>query len=152
MPETESGIGVPAADQQPPPARVDVEATIAKHTVKRIVFVAPVAIAVFGLTRGFDGAIASLIGCVVVAAMLLFSGWMLSISARLGLSAYHAAALFGFFVRLGVLTGSMILIVRFTDLDKLAFGITAVVTYLVLLTWETVAISRGAERELEWIN
>lgn len=139
MPETES---------RPP----DVEAKIALHTVRRSVFVAPVLIAVFWLIRGEAGAIAALVGCLVVVSMFLVSGWMLSISARMGLSAYYAAALFGFFVRLGLLTGSMILIAKFTDLDKMAFGITAVLAYLILLSWETVAISRGAERELEWIN
>lgn len=139
-----------------PPSRrqgpVDVEAVIAKHTVRRAVFVAPVLIGLFAVLRGMDGAIAAAVGCVVVVMMFLVSGWMLSISARLGLSAYYAAALFGFFVRLGLLTGSMILIAKFTDLDRMAFGITAVLAYLILLSWETVAISRGAERELEWIN
>ncbi len=130
----------------------DVEAIIAKHTVRRAVFVAPVLIGLFAVLRGNDGAIASAVGCGVVVMMFLVSGWMLSISARLGLSAYYAAALFGFFVRLGLLTGAMVLITKFTDLDKMAFGITAVVAYLILLTWETVAISRGAERELEWIH
>ena len=31
-----------------------------------------------------------------------------------------------------------------------AAAIATVATYLVLLTWETVAVSRGSERELEW--
>jgi hypothetical protein len=144
MPEIEHSTGKRTS--------TDVEAIIAKHTVRRAVFVAPVLIGLFAVLRGTEGAIASAVGCGVVVMMFLVSGWMLSISARLGLSAYYAAALFGFFVRLGLLTGAMVLITKFTDLDKMAFGITAVVAYLILLTWETVAISRGAERELEWIH
>ncbi len=144
MPETEHPAG--------PIPGLNIEAIIAKHTVQRAVFVAPVLIGLFWLLRGVDGAIASAVGCVVVVIMFLVSGSMMSISARLGLSAYYAAALFGFFVRLALLTGSMILIAKFTDLDRMAFGITAVLAYLILLSWETVAISRGAERELEWIN
>lgn len=144
MPETEHPAG--------PIPGLNVEAIIAKHTVQRAVFVAPVLIGLFWLLRGVDGAIASAVGCAVVVSMFLVSGSMMSISARLGLSAYYAAALFGFFVRLALLTGSMILIAKFTDLDRMAFGITAVLAYLILLSWETVAISRGAERELEWIN
>ncbi len=31
-------------------------------------------------------------------------------------------------------------------------GVTAVVAYLALLSWEAWAVSRGAERELEWIS
>lgn len=144
MPETE----VP---DRAVPGR-NVEAVIAKHTVQRAVFVAPILIAGFWALRGADGAIAAAVGSLVVVVMFLVSGTMMSISARLGLSAYYAAALFGFFVRLALLTGSMLLIAKFTDLDRMAFGITAVLAYLILLSWETVAISRGAERELEWIN
>ncbi len=84
--------------------------------------------------------------------MFLMSGWMLSIAARIGLSAYHAAALFGFFLRLGLLVLAMVLVTRVMELDRFAFGIATVVAYLTLITWEAVAVSRGAERELEWIN
>jgi hypothetical protein len=29
-------------------------------------------------------------------------------------------------------------------------GVTVVAAYLILLGWETVAVSRGREKELEW--
>jgi hypothetical protein len=44
----------------------------------------------------------------------------------------------------------MLLIAKYTPIDRLAFGITAVVTYLVLVAAEAVALSKGKERELEW--
>jgi hypothetical protein len=31
-------------------------------------------------------------------------------------------------------------------------GISVVVSYLVLLSWEAVAVTRGAERDIEWSN
>ena len=71
---------------------------------------------------------------------------------HVSLSAYHAAALFGFAFRLILLFASMILITRVMEIDRLAFGLTAVVTYLTLISWEAVAVSRGSEKELEWIN
>jgi len=36
------------------------------------------------------------------------------------------------------------------EVDRLAMGIAAIVSYLVLLSWEAVALSRGDEKELEW--
>ena len=131
---------------------VDVEVQLALHTVKRAIWIAPILLAIFWLTRGLDGLIGASIGVGVVVANFLVSGWLLSIGARLGLSAYHAAALFGFFLRLGLLTLTMVIVTQVMELDRVAFGIATVVAYLVLLAWETVAVSRGAERELEWIN
>lgn len=131
---------------------MDVEARLAQHTVKRAIIVGPLIIAGAYLLRGSAGAAASAIGVGVVVAMFLMSGWMLSLAARIGLSAYHAAALIGFFLRLGLLVLAMVLITRVMDLDRFAFGIATVVAYLALITWETIAVSRGAERELEWID
>lgn len=130
----------------------DVEVRLALHTVRRAVWVAPILLVIFWLTRGTDGLIGASIGILVVILNFLIAGWLLSIGARLGLSAYHAAALFGFFLRLGVLTLTMVIVTRVMELDRMAFGIATVVAYLALLAWETVAVSRGAERELEWIK
>lgn len=127
-----------------------VESIIARHTVARAVYVAPVLILIFGLTRGWEGAWSSALGVAVVVANFLLAGWILSISAKISLAVYHAAALFGFFLRLGLLILMMLLIVQFVAIDRLAFGITAVVAYLVLLSWEAVAVSRGRERNLDW--
>ena len=129
---------------------VPVEAIIAKHTVTRAIYVAPVLILIFGLTRGWEGAWSSALGVGVVVANFLLAGWILSISAKISLAVYHAAALFGFFLRLGLLILMMLAIVQLVPIDRLAFGITAVVAYLVLLSWEAVAVSKGRERNLDW--
>lgn len=129
---------------------VDIEATIARHTVRRAVFVGPPLIALFWVFRGSDGAIGASIGVAVIVGNFLLSGWILSLAARFGLTAYHAAALFGFVFRLLLITGTMFGIVAFMDLDRLAFGITAVATYLALLVLESIHVLKGGERELEW--
>jgi len=130
--------------------RSDVEMTMARHTVWRAIYVGPILIALFWLVRGWDGAWSAAVGVAVVVVNFLLAGAILSISARISLSAYHAAALLGFFLRLGLLTLTMLLIAEFAPIDRLAFGITAVVTYLVLIGAEMVAMTRGKERELEW--
>lgn len=129
---------------------VDIEAVLAKHIVSRAVFVGPVLVAIFWLTRGWDGAWSSALGVAVVIGNFLLAGWILSISARMSLAAYHAAALIGFLLRLGLLTLTMILIASLVPIDRLAFGITAVVAYLVLIGAEAVAVAKGREKELEW--
>ena len=131
---------------------MDVEAAIARHTAQRAVFLGPVILAVFWATRGVDGLIASAIGLVIVVGNFLVAGAMLSLAARVSLSFYHAAALFGFFLRLGLITMAVLIISRLVELDRLALGVTVVVAYLGLLTWEAIAVTKGAERELEWTN
>ena len=131
---------------------MDVEATLARHTVRRAVFVGPPLVAVFGVFRGLDGAVWSAAGVAIVIAYFLAFGAMLSVAARISLGLYHAAALFGFFLRLALVTGTMFAVAALFEVDRIALGVTAVVSYLVLLSWEAVAVSRGEEKELEWIG
>lgn len=131
---------------------MDVEATIAKHTAQRAVFLGPVILAVFWATRGIDGLMAAAIGLTIVVGNFLLAGGLLSVAARISLSLYHAAALFGFFLRLGLIALAVLIISRLVELDRLAFGVTVVVAYLGLLTWEAIAVAKGAERELEWTD
>lgn len=132
--------------------QVAVESVLARHTVARVVWVAPPLILLFALTGGWVGAWSATIGVAAVIVNFLLAGAILSISARISLAAYHAAALFGFFLRLGLLVLTILLIARFVPIDRLAFGISAVVSYLVLLTWEAVAVAKGRERDLDWIS
>lgn len=131
-------------------ASTPVETVLARHTVRRGLYVVPLLVAVFGVARGAAGAVAAAVGGAVVIADVLLAGAMLSLAMRISLAAYHAAALLGFVVRLGLLTGTMVLVLRLFDLDELAFGAAAVITYMVLLSLEAVAVARGRERELDW--
>ena len=132
--------------------QADVELTMARHTVARAAIVGPVLIAVFLLASGADGALAAAIGVTIVVGYFLLSGAMLATAARISLGAYHASALLGFFLRLGLIAVTMFAVAALVEVDRPALGITVVVTFLTLLAWETVAVSRGRERELEWIS
>jgi hypothetical protein len=132
--------------------QVAVESVLARHTVARAVWVGPPLILLFASAGGWVGAWSAAIGVAAVIVNFLLAGAILSISARISFAAYHAAALFGFFLRLGLLVLTILLIARFVPLDRLAFGISAVVSYLVLLTWEAVAVAKGRERDLDWIS
>ena len=137
---------LPVPDQRP------IEAIMGRNTAKRAVFVAPVLMVGFGVFRGWEGAIGAAVGVAIVAGNFVLGGYIMSTAARISLSLYHAAALFGFIIRLGLITASMLLIAAVTDIDRLAMGISVVVSYLVLLSWEAVAVTRGAERDIEWSN
>ena len=81
---------------------VPVEAILAKHTIVRAVYIAPVLIVGFGLLRGWEGAWASAIGILIVLGNFWLAGAILSVSFRIGLQAYHAAALISFFLRIAI--------------------------------------------------
>lgn len=133
-----------------PVGTTPVEAILARHTAARAVWVAPVLVAAFWLTRGVEGAVWAGAGVALVVGNFLLAGALLSVAARISLAFYHAAALFGFFLRLGLILTTMVVILRLTEPDRLAFGLAAVASYMVLLTWEAVRVARGKERELDW--
>jgi hypothetical protein len=125
---------------------------MARHTVARAVYVAPALIVLFAFTNGWQGAWSAGLGVAVVVANFLLAGALLSVSARISLQAYHAAALVGFFLRLLLFVGAVYIISVAVEVDRLAFGLTAVVSYLTLLVLEAVAVAKGKERELTWTN
>ncbi len=129
-----------------------VETVIARHTVARVLWVGPLIIGLFTVLRGVDGLIGSAVGVTAVAANFLFAGLMLSFALRISLAMYQAAALFGFLLRMGLLMGTMLLVVGLFDVDRVAFGISVVVAYIVLLILESVAVARGRERDLDWTS
>ena len=140
----------PGAKAAPSVETRPVEAMMVRNIIGRATFVAPVIIAVLWLARGVDGAVAAAIGVAVVLANFWLGGWILSRAAQVSLSLYHAAALFGFFVRLGLITGSMFAVAWLFDIDRISFGVAAVGSYMVLLTLEARAVLRGERREFEW--
>jgi len=123
----------------------DVEAAMGRATARRALLVGPVLVAVFWLTRGGDGAAAAAIGVAIVAGNFLLSGAVLSLAARHSLAVYHAAAVVGFFVRLGLIMLVMLGVAWIWEFDRLAMAIAVVASYLVLLTWEAVVMVRRGE-------
>jgi hypothetical protein len=126
-------------------SRPPVELLMARSIVRRVVVVGPVLLAVFGLFRGLDGLVAAAIGVVTVAGYYLLSGSMMSWLARISLGAYHAGALFGFVVRLGLIVATMLVVIALFEVDRTALGLTVITTYVVLLLLEAAAlgIKRG---------
>ena len=129
-----------------------VEAMHGRNIARRAIVVGPLIIAAFVVLRGVEGGAAAGIGVLVVVANFALAGVLLTRAATISATFYHAAALFGFFIRLGLITAAMLLIAWVVDVDRLAMGLAAVIGYLVLLTLEAWAVLRGDDRkeELEW--
>lgn len=138
------------AYRKPFPNTVNVESLMARNIVTRAVVVAPLIIAIAWMWRGSLGAISAAIGVAVIVVNFLLSGWVLSAAARISMQLYHAAALFGFFLRLGFITVSMFAVASVFEVDRRALGIAAITAFFVLLVLESVATLRGARKELEW--
>jgi hypothetical protein len=122
---------------------------MARRLIARTVYIGPPLILIFGLLRGWEGAWAAALGVAIVVANFWLYGVIMSISLKIGLHAYHAAALIGFFLRLGIFVGAVYLIASLVEVDRLAFGISAVVCYLALLVLEALAVSRRG-KESKW--
>jgi hypothetical protein len=140
----------PVTGYEPAPGPGDIEAKIGMATAKRVLWVGPILIVIFALWRGALGAWSAALAVAIVAANFVLAGFVLSKAAAISLKFYHAAALVGFFLRLALIMLVMLLIAQVIDVDRLAMGVSAVASYFVLLSWETVAVARGETKELEW--
>ena len=129
-----------------------VEEIVARKIISRALYVAVPLIAVCWLLRGPGGAGAGLLGLVVVVLNLWLAGKLLSRAMRVSLTMYHAAALVGFFLRMALIAGTMLLVVRIVEIDRYAFGISVVAGYLVLITLEAISMTRDRERKLDWTS
>jgi hypothetical protein len=145
--ESESNVAV---GYEAAPGPRDIEAKIGIATARRAVWIAPPLIAIFWFFGGGLGALSSAIGIAIVVGNFVLAGLVLSKAAAVSLKLYHAAALVGFFLRLTLIMLVMLVTAQVIEVDRLAMGISAVVSYLVLLSWETVAVTRGETKELEW--
>ena len=127
-----------------------VESIVARQTARRAVLVGPLIVAGAWLLRDTEAALAGAVGVAVVVGNFLLAGEILSRAARVSMKAYHAAALLGFVVRLGLITTTMLFIASVFEIDRQAMGVSAVLAYFTLLTWEAWVLTRSHGRELEW--
>ena len=126
--------------------RPPVELQMARSIVRRAIVVGPVMLLVFGLAGGRDGLLAAAIGVAIVTAYYLMTGAMLSWLARVSLGAYHAGALLGFIVRLGLIAATMWAVISLFEVDRTALGLAVIAAYVGLLLWEAAALGRNKGR------
>ena len=117
------------------------EPVLVRDIGKRAVRFAPVAVLVATAIWGFQGAASAAYAVVVVLANLALAAWMLSTAARISYAMLMGAALFGFLVRLGLVSLAVLLVKDAGWVEPLALGLTLVVAHLGLLFWELRYVS-----------
>jgi hypothetical protein len=90
---------------------------------------------------GTDGAISVLYAGVVVLVNFVLAGVLLGWGGRVSFAMMAAAAMFGFFLRLGLMFAAVLLVKDADWFEPVPLGITLVVTHLGLLLWELRYVS-----------
>ena len=90
---------------------------------------------------GADGAISVLYAGAVVLVNFVLAGVLLGWGGRVSFAMMAAAAMFGFFLRLGLMFAAVLLVKDAGWFEPVPLGITLVVTHLGLLLWELRYVS-----------
>lgn len=117
------------------------EADIAKDLVRRSVWIAPALIAGSAIGWGFDGAFSAAVGVAIVVGNFLFSAALLTWGARISVGFVLGMAMFGYVIRLGIITVAVLLIKDLAWVELIPLGFTLIITHLGLLLWETKYVS-----------
>jgi hypothetical protein len=114
-----------------------VETQLAFDMVKRAVPVAPVIVVLSWLVWGSRGAWSALLAVAVVTVNLVLAAVSLAWAARVSPAALMGTALFGFLVRMMLVTGVVVAVKHASWIDLTALAVTILVTHLGLLVIET---------------
>lgn len=117
------------------------EPQLALDMAKRAVRLAPIAIVVCGAAWGTHGAISAAYATVVVLANLALAAWMLSTAAKISYALLMGVALFGFLLRLALVSAAVLLVRDAAWVEPMALGLTLVAAHLGLLFWELRYVS-----------
>jgi hypothetical protein len=119
----------------------NIERDIAVDMAKRSVVLLPVLVAGCWAMWGLDGAASAAFAVAVVVINLLLSAALLSGAAKIGLAAIMGAAMFGYIMRLGLITAAVLLVKDQSWVNLLPLGLVLIVTHLGLLAWEVRHVS-----------
>jgi hypothetical protein len=114
---------------------------VARHLAKHGVTAMPVLLGIGFFGWGLDGVASVAFATVLVLANFLVAAALLGWAARISLALLMGVSLFGFALRLGVITAAVLLVKGQAWVAPLPLGLTLVVTHLGLLFWETRYVS-----------
>lgn len=118
-----------------------VEREVVYDMIRRSLVGLPVPVVAAGLVWGWKGALSAAFALGLVLLNFLLSAAMLARAARISLPALMATALFGFFVRLGLITVVILAVQHQSWVEMVPLCITVLVAHLGLLIWETRHVS-----------
>ena len=114
---------------------------VAKDLARRGVMVAPIAVMLGAVFWGSDGALSVAYGLGIVIVNFLLAAWSLGWAARISLALMGAVALFGFLIRLGLITVAVLVVRSAAWVELVPLGLTLIITHLGLLFWEMRFVS-----------
>lgn len=118
-----------------------VERDIAVDMAKRSVWALPVLVLAAAAIWGVDGGLSAAFAVAVVVLNLLLSAALLTMAARIGLAALMGAALFGYLIRLGLVTVAVLAVKDQPWVELVPLGLVLIITHLGLLVWELRHVS-----------
>jgi len=117
------------------------EPVLVRDMARRGLAFAPLALAACAAGWGVDGAASAGYAIAIVLANFVLAAWMLSTAARISYGLLMGAALFGFLLRLGLVSAAVLLVKDAAWVEPVALGLTLVVAHLGLLFWELRYVS-----------
>jgi hypothetical protein len=117
------------------------EAAIVRDLIKRGVFVAPVLIGAPAFIWGINGAWSSAYGLVIVLCNFALAAWLVSYTAKVSYALMMGAMLFGYIVRLGIISAAVYFVRNASWVELIPLCMTIVVAHVGLLFWELRYVS-----------
>lgn len=112
------------------------EVSISRDLVKKGLLVAPVVLIVGGVAAGADGVWSSGVALALVLVNFSLAAGLIAVTARISLGLMMGAILFGYILRLGLITVAVLLVKDFSWVNIPVLGVTIIITHLGLLFWE----------------
>lgn len=129
MSDTPSPLAMAAQGKAP-------EVAVSKDLVKRGLIVAPILMFISGIAWGLEGVYSSGVGIAVVLANFGLAAALISWSAPISLALMMGVSLFGYLIRLGLVSLAIFLMKDVSWVNVTALGVTIIITHLGLLFWE----------------
>ncbi len=124
-----------------PPAIDAPEPELVRDMLRRAVWVAPVAIAAFGIVWGVAGALSTAYAIALVVVNFVIAAALMSWAGRISFALMGGVAMFGFLLRLGIIFAAVLLVKDAWWVSLVPLGITIILTHLGLLFWEMRYVS-----------
>ncbi|MEO8691996.1 MAG: ATP synthase subunit I [Acidimicrobiales bacterium] len=117
------------------------ELQVARDLARRAIPVAPVLLVAAAIGWGWGGVASSAIGIGLVVVNFLAAALIITTTIRISLNALMAGVLFGFLLRLTMLTVAVVLLRKLSFIDDIPLLFTVLITHIGLLMWETRYVS-----------
>jgi hypothetical protein len=127
--EKSSPFAMASAGQAP-------EVTVSRDIIRRGLIIAPLIMVIAGVIWGLSGAWSAGLGLALVLLNFGLAALLIAWAAPISLALMMGVTLFGFLLRLGLISLAVFLVRDVSWVSLPALGITIIVTHLGLLFWE----------------